>query len=284
MHIQNYKVLIKPEETQSDLIAEICDDLSISADEPFAFSAIETITTNNLTEIKVNCLIPHKSNPYTPTTLINSLFSCTPAGKSHTRYVQPPLDQWLNLFTPLLHKMVHKAYPFYQKLFTQSELLSTLYLTVVKLYKKNYYLHNTLIYRSFINELNMEVRHIKRHQDDLSIDTEVGHDTEDNPLTIGDTLIDQQATDEANELTHYTLQDYWQDMFEAIKAVMLDDMSQLSFDRIMIQIQSRTITPQVSRQLKKYRELFNPDYIPRPNARGFIRNPNGKNNKPKEDK
>lgn len=149
MRMQNYKVLIKPEETQADLVAEICDDLSISFDEPFAFSAIEAPTKEGLSELKVNCLVPQRTNPYTPASLITSLFSCTPQ-KSGVRYVQPPIDQWLVLFQPALHKMVSKAYPFYNKLFTKDELMSTLYFSITKLYKKGYYLHNNLVYRSFI--------------------------------------------------------------------------------------------------------------------------------------
>lgn len=277
MHMQNYKVLIKPEETQADLIAEICDDLSISFDEPFAFSAIEVPasratrdselleapTKDGLSELKVNCLVPQRTNPYTPASLITSLFSCTPQ-KSGVRYVQPPIDQWLVLFQPALHKMVSKAYPFYNKLFSKDELMSMLYFSITKLYKKGYYLHNNLVYRSFINEVNMEVNKLKKHQDDIPIDTPIGTDSSDNTITIGDTLIDQDETDKANELTHYTLTDYWQDMFELVKSTMLEEMSQLSFDRILLQLETKTIDNATAKKLQKLRTQFNPGYSPRP--------------------
>ena len=268
--MQNYKVLIKPEETQSDIVAEICDDLAIGSDEPFAFSAIEVVTTakgrsqveststKDEHTIKINCLVPARNNPYTPTTLISKLFSAKP--KKGVRYVQPPIDQWLRLYQPLLYQLVHKAYPFYQKLFTQKELLSTLYFVITKLYKADYYLHKSLIYRSFVNELNMEVRKLKHHQDDVSIYTEVGGDntSSDNaPVTIGDILIDQNATDMAHELTHYSLKDYWEDMFNAVKECMLQDMSQLSFDRILLQLSTKTVDNQTSHRLMKYRKMFN---------------------------
>ena len=253
--MQNYKVLIKPEETQSDIVAEICDDLAIGSDEPFAFSAISTPDKT----IKINCLVPARKNPYTPTTLISKLFQAKPSSTG-TRYVQPPIDQWLQLYQPLLYQLVHKAYPFYQKLFTEKELLSTLYLVVTKLYKKGYYLHKALINRAFLNEVNMEVRKLKRHQDDVSLDTEIGGDngsSDDATLTIGDTLIDQNATDTAHELTHYSLKDYWEDMFQAVKECMLQDMSQLSFDRILLQLSTKTVDNQTSHRLMKYRKMFN---------------------------
>lgn len=257
--MQNYNVLIKPEETQSDIVAEICDDLAIGSDEPFAFSAVESVNSRNEHTIKINRLVSARNNPYTPTTLITKLFSATPA-KGGVRYVQPPIDQWLRLYKPLLYQIVHKAYPFYSKLFTEQELLSTLYFVITKLYKANYYLHKSLINRAFLNEVNMEVRKLKHHQDDVSIDTEIGGDNQssDNAaLTIGDTLIDQSSTDIAHELTHYSLKDYWEDMFQAVKECMLQDMSQLSFDRILLQLSTKTVDNQTSHRLMKYRKLFN---------------------------
>lgn len=112
--------------------------------------------------------------------------------------------------------------------------------------------------------MNIEVNKLKKHQDDIPIDTPIGADGSDNIITIGDTLIDQDETDKANELTHYTLTDYWQDMFEAIKSTMLEEMSQLSFDRILLQLDTKTIDNATAKKLQKLRAQFNPGYSPRP--------------------
>ena len=76
------------------------------------------------------------------------------------------------------------------------------------------------------------------------------------PLCYGDIILDQKATDEAQRQMHYTIDDYWEDMFEKIKSLMLQEMSQLSFDRILVQLQSKTVDTNTSRILAKYRKIF----------------------------
>jgi hypothetical protein len=49
---------------------------------------------------------------------------------------------------------------------------------------------------------------------------------------------------------------------------MLEDMSELQFERILIQLKTNTVDGNTSYKLDKYRQIFNPGYIPRPNAKG----------------
>ena len=180
----------------------------------------------------------------------------------------PPLEIYLTTYKPMLYKMVNKAYPYYQRLIPdKDDLMSTLLLTIVKLHAKGYYLHNTLIYKCFTNDLNMEVRKIKHFTDCQSLDTPIGQDEDGKTITLGDKVECPVASEEARQQFTYTERDYWEDMFERIKDAMLQDMSQLSFDRILIQLKSKTITTEVSRTLTRYRKEFNPTYIPRPRAR-----------------
>lgn len=265
--MNNLKMLILPDETQNDIIAEICDECNITADEHFAFSAIMTPDgqDDGYYSLKVNCLVPQDQNPFTPRELITSLFSRKePPNK--VRYVQPPVEQWLTVFRPLLMRMVTKIHPKYKNLMPErDELVSILYLTVMKLYRKGYYLHQTLIQKSFINDLNIECRRLKDIAITDSLDASVGEDDDGKLVTLLDLIADPSATHWANSCNRYTDEDYWSDMFERIKARMLQDMSELQFDRILLQLKTKTVDRSTSYKLDKYRQIFNPNYIPRPN-------------------
>ena len=194
--------------------------------------------------ISFNCC---DDNPYTLQDIIDRLDLT-----AKVSYVNAPLESYLTVFKPLLDKMVNSAFPYYQKLLCKDDLMSTLFYTIVKLYNKNYYLHNRLIYKSFINELNMEIRQQKHFTDMQSLDATT--ESSDETLTLLDTLIDP---DEYN-LYHYA-QD--QELFQKVKTRMLKDMSPLAFERILIQLKSKTIDPRTSLLLKKYREEFNNETI-----------------------
>lgn len=274
MNMTNVNVLIKPEETQNDIIAEICDDCGIGPNEHFAFSAIMTPDKEDdgYYHLKINCLNPMSENPFTPRDLVKNLLS-KPEPPNKVRYVQPPIEQWLTVFRPLLMKMVTKVHPRYENLIPdREELVSLLYLTVMKLYNQGYYLHQTLIQKSFVNELNMECRKLKGLAITDSLDAPIGEDDDGKPMTLLDQIADPESSAWADRAKHYTEEDYWDDMFERIKARMLEDMSELQFDRILIQLKSMTIDRSTSYKLDKYRQIFNPNYTPRPNRKG---KPNG---------
>lgn len=269
MNMTNVKVLIKPDETQQDIIAEICDDCDIGPNEPFAFSAIMTPDKDaGYYNLKINCIIPAEDNPYTVKELIRDLLSKREPPNG-VRYVQPPMEQWFVAFKPLLMKIVNKVHPHYKAIIPErDELVSILYLTIMRLYHQGYYLHQTLIQKSFVNELNMECRKLKNLSITDSLDAPIGEDDDGKPITLLDQIADPNETEWARNCNTYTEEDYWHDMFERIKAAMLQDMSELQFERILIQLKTNTIDRSTSYKLDKYRQMFNPGYVPRPNAKG----------------
>lgn len=273
MNMTNHYVLIKPDETPQDVVAEICEDCGIGPDEPFAFSAIMRPDKEDegYYNLKINSLLPVEENPFTVKELIKLLFS-KKEPTSGVRYVQPQIDQWLTTFRPLLLTLASRVRSTYENTLGWDEILSILYLTVMKLYNKGYYLHRTLIKKSFINELNMECRRYKGMGITDSLDVNIADDDDSEPITLLDQIADPDATAWAISCATYTAEDYWSDMFDRIKARMLEDMSELQFDRIMLQLRTNTIDRSTSYQLDKYRQIFNPGYSPRPNRKGKSRN------------
>lgn len=237
------------------LIERICDTLDITPTTPCAFSAI-------IRDGKMSINMKEGYNTYSPSSLVTSLYH---SANKDMRYTNPPIDVYLAAFRPLLQRLVTNAYPQFSKCIPDREdLEGILYLVIVKLYNKNYYLNQYIISRAFINELCMEVRKIK-YLDTLSLDALIAVD--DDTTTLCDMIPDPQSSQESEQLKHYTDKDYDEDMFNLVKSTMLREMSQLSFDRILIQLSSHTIEVSTSKILRKYREKFAPLNIPRPGRR-----------------
>lgn len=270
MNLITNHVLIRSDETAADIIADICDDLSVGPNEPFCFGAIMLPDKEDpeYYKLRMNCITPPEENPYTPTELILTLLS-QPEPANRVRYVQPPLEQWLEAFRPYLLSIASRVHPLYEKLIPdREEVLSILYLCVVRLHRQGYYLHNTLIKKTLINELNLECRKLKGLQNTDSLDAPIGEDDDGKSVTLLDQIADDDSTEWARSALLYTEDDYWADMYEKIKARMLQDMSPLAFERILIQLKTHTVDRNTSYLLDKYRQIFNPKYTPRPNAKG----------------
>lgn len=262
--MHNLKIIVKPGETQTDIIEQICLSENIERDDFFAFSAIMTKDPNDpdLHNLKINCT---ENNPFTPQSLITALFN---ASNKDVKFVNPPLENYFSLFQPMLHSMVNKAYPYYQNLIPdKNELMCILSLTIVDLYHKGYYLHKHLIYKSFINQLNKDIRKLKNFGETLSLDEEIAQE-DGSSVTRQEQLIDPVASDIAHAQYHYTQEDFKTDRFEQVKKIMLRDMSELSFDCILLRLKSKTIDTQTSRIITKYREMLNPGCPARPNRKG----------------
>lgn len=261
MDMYNIKVLIKPDETLQDVIAELCDEGNVGPDEHFCFSAIMTPVADGCREMKLNCLLTKEDNPYSATDVAHDLLRRPVVPPNGVVYLQPPLEQWLTVFRPLLMNMVTRAKWRYERLIPDyDDHLSILYASVLSLYNKGYYLHNTLIFKTYINALNMECRRLKHFQNIESLDAPIGDDEEGKEITLLDQIADSShEDDEANE--------YWHEKFETLKAKMLQDMSQLQFERILIQLATRTVDRSTSYKLDKYRQIFSPGWSRRPGAK-----------------
>lgn len=278
MNLTTHFALIRTDALAADFVAEICDELKVGPNEPFCFGAIMFPDKEDPSyyKLRMNCIVPPEENPYTPTELILSLLS-KPEPANRVRYIQPPLDQWLEAFRPLLMTIISRVHPQYERLIPdREELVSIMYLCVVRLYRQGYYLHNTLIKKTFINELNLECRKLKGLLKTDSLDAPIGEDDSNNPISLLDQTPDVDSTEWARQALLYTESDYWSDMYEKIKARMLEDMSPLAFERILLQLKTKTTDRRTAYLLDKYRQIFNPQpkregIIPRGRPKGGIK-------------
>lgn len=259
--IKNINLIIKPNETSEEVIRKVCINAGVSCDEPFIFSAIMMLVDDGTHVLKINHIDTTTKadktdcNIYTIENVIADLLER--AKTCDIVYTLPPLEQWLILYKPLLLSMVNKVHESYK--IEKDELLQIVYMVICSLYSKGYYLHNNLIYTSFINELNMQYRNENRLSV-VSLDTVVNSDSEDRDMSLID-FVEDTSYDEYAEVCAK------QDRFSALKELMLKDMSELQYDRILIQLKSRTVDRRTSYLLDKYRQQFNSTYVPRPNGR-----------------
>lgn len=253
--IKNIELVIKQDYTVEDIINKVCADAKVCCDEPFIFSAIMMLKEDNTRLLKINHITnKEQCNIYTIRNVITDLLSR--AETCEIVYTQPPLEQWLILYKPLLVSIATKVASSYRK--ERDDMLQMLYMTVTNLYSKGYYLHNNLIYKAFINDVNMEYRNDNRLVV-VSLDADIDCD-EEKDLTLCD-MIPDNSYEEQREYQEKL------DRILAIKDLMLQDMSELQFDRILIQLKSRTVDRRTSYLLDKYRQKLKSNFVPRPNAR-----------------
>lgn len=211
-------------------------------DEKFAFSCI--VANNTL---KINCL--EKDNPYSATELVNLLFR--QQAPKDILYVNAPLEIYLTTFRPMLNKMIARLHPTYAKLIERDEMLSILYLTIIKLYEKDYYLHNSLIRRAFINDLNMECRKLKHFQNSVSLNSTVrSTDNGDIPQELMELLMCEEASQWAEDQLTYSLSDLQEDQLQAIK----DYLGEFQYTLVLSRLKAKTIDMHTSRLLRKCKE------------------------------
>lgn len=252
--IKNLTLLIKPDETPDDILAEICDELNIKPDEHFLFSAIMMPTYNTL---KINYFVDKKHCSLSPEDIVSGLRFDNESLKT-IQYVRPPLEDWLDTFAPFLSSLVDRVSPSYEKLIPdRDDRMSILTLSVCELYYKGYYLHQYIVYKTYINALNLACRKPK-NINTISLDIAVSS-TDENELTLADIVPDIESTEWARQSSYYTESDVWDDRLAELKEAMLRDMSPLAYDLILIQLSSKTITTQTSRTLSKYRRMFDPE-------------------------
>lgn len=252
----SYLLVIKPDETLQDLLQELQEETSHELDDIFIFSAVYEPKKKL---IKLNTTNENNTYSLSEPNITKFLETCLSA-PNNIHYINAPLAKWIVQYRPMMCQLVEEAYPTYKKMYPEKDdLYGILGYTITYLYNKGFYLHKYIIKRSFINNLNKSIRKQKHFQDCKSLDAPI---CEEGAATLADIVPDSNDV-----ITRFEEDEYNHFLFELIKEEMLKTMSQLSFDMILVQLESKTLTPASSKVLSKMRAKFAPYNIPRPNAR-----------------
>lgn len=173
-------------------------------------------------------------------------------------YLNPTLETFFIVFKNGIHSIVESVYPYYDKMFSdKNDVISICYEVILKLYKKGYYLHKQLIKNSLRNELSKMIRNKKGYKI-YSLDYNYDEAKSSMLDFLTDDDIEEKIADE----------DYATFLFNEIKNAIIEETSQLMFDRLMIQLETKTLTSDTSKLLMKIRNKMGSDYVPRPNSKG----------------
>lgn len=180
---------------------------------------------------------------------------CNPTIGKHAIYVQPDLSLWFEMFDNVLNQMTTTVQPRYEKLIPSfDELKSSLCYVVVQLYNKGYYLSRPLIFKAFVNQLNMEVRKTKLFQNMQSLHDPI--EDLDEQLTIEDMLEDPDSTKWAEDTRHISEEEYDEELLKKVKKACLMVMSPLRYERMLSQICTKTISVDTAKDLQKLRIIL----------------------------
>lgn len=246
----NVKMVVNPETSTEEIIKRLCLQENLRRDDHFAFSAILKRQDGQFF-LQFNC--SENKNSYSLNYLVPLLFKQIEV--KDIAYVNAPLEDFFEVFRPMRLVLVNMYAPMYERLIPdRQDIDSILSLEIVNLYNKGYYLHKRLIKKSFLNALNKEVRKLK-FLDSISLDAP--RNQEDGLIvTELDLLISEEETEKAKDRVTYSPADFKSDQFEMLKEIMLEDMSEISFKRILLQLKSKTVDSRTSQLLTKYRQML----------------------------
>ena len=150
------------------------------------------------------------------------------ATQSVIGYKQPSIELMLELYKPLMRKMALEQSEKWTCL-DYEDALSLCQYTMIRLYKKGYYIHKRLLYKSFENHILMQLRCEKNKPDIISLDHVVHSDGESGVITLGDVLPDTDAELKAEEELEKEVIDA---IFEEVKTMIIDFIGERQFEQL----------------------------------------------------
>lgn len=243
MNMINFYVLVDEKDTKGDVINKICQETLSDADEPICFSAIYNREKRKLT---LNVVEDSKYNVYSAKDLVSRLML---SKDKKAMFVQPPLELYLEVFKPVLEAFSYKFS--YEYNCTREEVLSDLYYVIIDLRRKGYYLSKALIRNAYINFKRTQYNNDTFLRNTISLNCIMANDTDGGVLRTEDVLSNE------NELIDKDAKEFRQELYQAISEVMIEELGEFMFKRVLHQVATNTIDNMTSRILLKYRQRFN---------------------------
>lgn len=143
-------------------------------------------------------------------------------------YKQPAFCIMLKLYTPLIRTLAKNQCTRWSSL-EYEDAVSICQLTMLKLYKKGYYLHKHLLEKSFNNAILMSLRKDKFAPEIVSLD-EIAYTSEnDKQITLVDMLEDTQAKLQQEEKEY---EEYITTIFLKMKEFIVDMIGERQFEQL----------------------------------------------------
>lgn len=243
MDMINTHVLVGKTDTKGDVINKICQETLSDADEPICFSAIYNRDKRKLI---LNIVEDNNYNVFSAKDVVSRLIV---SRDKKAMFVQPSLELYIEVFKPMLEALACKYAS--ERKCTKEEVLSDLYQVIINLTQHGYYLSKSLIKRAYTNYMHTQYRDNSFVRNTISINSLVADTNKDEVLTLS------QVLSNANEQIDKEFEEYKQELYQAISEVMIEELGDFMFKRVLHQVATNTIDNTTSRILLKYRQKFN---------------------------
>lgn len=167
-------------------------------------------------------------------------------------YKQPAISLQLKLFDPLINKLALEQTQRWSQI-EYEDACQICRLTMVNLYRKGYYLHPRLIRRCYNNDILCFIRKDKNKPEILSIDKVIYHEGDNTPLTIADTIPDNQAKERAEQKD---AEQFVHIVFEQVKEIIIDLIGERQFDQLMRDYGNKHTTSWSCKKMRELRRKF----------------------------
>ena len=181
-------------------------------------------------------------NTLTNTDVISDIYDILLHDKKTTKriigYKQPSFEILLELYTPLIRTLAKRACSEWTEL-EYEDAVSICQLTMLKLYRKGYYLHKYLLEKSFKNEIRMSLRKTRYAPEMLSLDEIMYDSGDDTQITLIDMLEDTSLTIEQEERDRL---EQVHSAFMKMKDFIVDMIGERRFDQLYREYSNKTVS------------------------------------------
>ena len=210
----------------------------------------------NLYKMKISVCSTDKYNTYPAQTVVedicDTLIVYTVDKGSTVCFLQPDLSMQCEMFTPYAHKLAADEHMHWQHMETD-DLVQMVYESIIKLYRRGYYLNKFLVRKTFLNSLYGTLRKYSPDKE-CSLYTPINKDGM-RDITIADIVEDDTLKTRDAEETADALLTVIEDMRDTI----LQYISQRQYDQLLFEYGNKCVSMSSAKTVQQLRQRLKRD-------------------------
>ena len=164
-------------------------------------------------------------------------------------FEQPPLEIMIELYTPYVRSLAYKQSQHWSQL-EYEDLVQMCFLSMIKLYRKGYFLNKHLLETTYIRDVLLSIRKNRTDKDIVSIDSKYG---KDESLTISDTLEDVAFTNKRDD-DEYLAEILY--IFNEVKEMIIEQIGERRFEQLFNEYKNKTTSTNGQQTMFRLRRSF----------------------------
>lgn len=167
-------------------------------------------------------------------------------------YHQPPLEKLIALYQPLVRKLAKIQHDHWRQL-EYEDLCQICNMSIVELYNKGYYIHKSLVEKTFKNAVLMELHRYSKEPVCTSLEQAFNGTDDLEKLTLSDVLADN------DELLYEQDKEIYESKmwtYDEVKAIIIGLIGPRQFDQLLRGYGSKSADPTVRRTMQRVKAHF----------------------------